>query len=99
MQVRCGVKGLVSTTRFNFVHLLKWRVGDDVVNEPYIYVIPYPVPDGLNSPEASGGRLQSNGFTGYVLPWESVTSSSNPEIHLGNFLTETSGILKEAMEG
>ncbi len=73
--------------------------GDDVVNEPYIYVIPYPVPDRLNSPETSGGRLQSNGFTGYVLPWESVTSSSNPEIHLGNFLTETSGILKGAMEG
>jgi hypothetical protein len=73
--------------------------GDGVVNEPYIYIIPYPVPDGLYSPETSGGRLQSEGFTGYVLPWESVTSSSDPEVHLRNFLTETSGILTEEMEG
>ena len=72
--------------------------GDDVVNEPYIYVIPYPLPDGLTAPDSSGGQLQRDGFTGYVLPWASVVSSTDPENYLRSFLMETTRILKREMD-
>jgi len=49
--------------------------GDDLLPEPYLYVNPYPRPDGAELPALGRGRWHTDGFLGAILmPGEPVES-------------------------
>ena len=73
--------------------------GDEIIPEPYFYVIPYPIPENLHEIEMDEVTLQEEGFTGYVLPWSSLVASSDSESVMNQYLFEATQVLKEVMEG
>lgn len=57
--------------------------GDKGIPEPYFYVTAYPLPDGFASlPLPAGSRWQSEGFSGVVLPYQSLIENSDPNGYL-----------------
>ena len=57
--------------------------GDEGIPEPYFYVTAYPLPDGFAElPLPAGSRWQSEGFSGVVLPYQSLIENSDPNGYL-----------------
>ena len=57
--------------------------GDEGISEPYFYVTAYPLPDGLaESPLPPGTAWQSDGFSGAVLLYRTLTEESDPSAYL-----------------
>ena len=57
--------------------------GDESIPEPYFYVTAYPLPDGFPSLKLPAGTdWRTEGFSGAVLPYETLTKSSDPRGYL-----------------
>jgi len=57
--------------------------GDEGIPEPYFYVTAYPLPDGFQSLRLPAGtNWQTDGFSGAVLLYQSLTESSDPNGYL-----------------
>jgi len=57
--------------------------GDESIPEPYFYVTAYPLPDGFPSLKLPAGtEWRAEGFSGAVLPYKTLTKSSNPQAYL-----------------
>ena len=57
--------------------------GDEGIPEPYFYVTVYPLPDGFERLQLpAGSRWQSDGFSGVVLPYQSLIENSDPSDYL-----------------
>lgn len=57
--------------------------GDEGIPEPHFYVTAYPLPDGFERlPLPDGSRWQSEGFSGVVVPYQSLIENSDPSGYL-----------------
>jgi hypothetical protein len=57
-----------------------FSTGDETIIEPYLYLTAYPEPAGftkLTLPK--GAHWQSTGFSGAILPYRALSSSSHPD--------------------
>lgn len=61
--------------------------GDDTIPEPYFYVTAYPTPETFTAqPLPSPAYWHTSGWTGAVLPYQTLTTAENPQQTLLNFL-------------
>jgi len=57
--------------------------GDDAINEPYLYVTAYPLPEAMPSVELPAGTVwKSDGFSGAVLLYRDLVATSDPAAYL-----------------
>jgi len=62
--------------------------GDAYLAEPYLYVNPYPRPDGVELPGVDGGRWETHAFLGAVLPAsEALASDGGAELAMVRFVS------------
>ena len=60
-----------------------FTLGDAGIPEPYFYVTAYPLPDAFSSLELPRGTTwRTEGFTGAVLPYETLARSDDPSGYL-----------------
>ena len=70
--------------------------GDEGIPEPYFYVTAYPLPDGFPSLRLPvGSSWRTDGFNGAMLPYRSLTESSDPN---GYLLDLWNGLLSAGRE-
>lgn len=61
--------------------------GDEGIPEPYFYITAYPLPDGLTGASLpAGASWHTQGFTGAVLRYETLTTANEPDEMLLQFL-------------
>jgi hypothetical protein len=67
---------------------LGFSPGDATIGEPYLYVLPWPVPDphGLPGPPSVGGRWQTDGWVGLALPAADIAAADAPSALARSFL-------------
>lgn len=64
-----------------------FSLGDEGVPAPYFYITAYPLPAGLTgTPLPADAVWHTQGFTGAVLPYESLLTASDPTEKLLTFL-------------
>jgi hypothetical protein len=57
-----------------------FSIGDETITEPYIYVTAYPEPGAIKGATlVNDAYWETTGFSGAVLPYSALYSSSNPE--------------------
>ncbi len=62
-----------------------FTLGDEGIAEPYFYITAYPLPDALpNTRLPAGTTWHSDGFSGVVLLYRSLTENSDPNGYLLN---------------
>ncbi|MFI5270582.1 MAG: DUF5996 family protein [Candidatus Saccharimonadales bacterium] len=58
---------------------LGYSTGDENIASPYLYLTAYPEPEGIKSVNLPDGvKLQAEGFSGIILPYEKLRSSNDP---------------------
>ncbi len=61
--------------------------GDDAIPEAYFYVTAYPTPKDLtDAPLPDGAYWHHEGFTGAIMPYDTIRAAGNPELMLLNYL-------------
>lgn len=62
--------------------------GDEGINEPYLYVTAYPLPESLPSVRLPAGAVwQSEGFSGAVLRYADLAANADPDAYLSELWT------------
>ena len=57
--------------------------GDSSIDEPYLYVTGYPLPESLPAAELPPGTVwQADGFNGAVLRYADLVAQNNPDEYL-----------------
>ena len=57
-----------------------FSTGDQTIAEPYLYLTAYPEPPGFTKlPVPEGAYWQADGFSGAILPYATLSASSDPE--------------------
>ena len=51
--------------------------GDHHLAEPYLYLTPWPIPDGAALPALATGRWHTDGFTGAILPGTALCAAGD----------------------
>jgi hypothetical protein len=77
---------------------LGFSPGDDSIEEPYLYVLPYPVPSGGRLPGApTGARWHTKGWVGLALHGTTIAAATDPVAAGRAFLDEGLEIAQDVL--